>query len=142
MLAAFSGTFAGDQLFFWIGRKKGISYLKKKPTWQPRVDKVRALLEKHHASVILGFRFLYGLRSVTPFVIGVSGFGPKRFVLFNAVGVLLWAVVVGTGGFLVGNALERLLGDAKHYERLVLIVMALIGLATWFIYLYRRKTST
>jgi len=72
ILAAFAGTLAGDQFFFFIGRKKGKAFLDKRPSWKPNIEKVHVLLDRYQTLLILGFRFLYGLRTVTPFVIGMS----------------------------------------------------------------------
>ena len=47
--------------------------------------------KQHQNLLILGFRFLYGLRSVTPFVIGMSGISWLRFALLNVIGAGIWA---------------------------------------------------
>lgn len=91
--------------------------------------------------MILGFRFLYGVRSVTPFVIGASDFAPARFVALNACGALLWAATIGTGGYLVGHALEIVLGDIKRYEWEILGLIALAGLVLWGIHLRRAQAQ-
>lgn len=69
-LYAFLGSLAGDQFFFLVGRWRGASYLARKTEWQSHVEKVNRLLNRYRLAVLLGFRFMYGLRSVTPFVIG------------------------------------------------------------------------
>ncbi len=139
MLAAFTGTLAGDQLFFWLGRTRGLTFLERKPLWRPQVDKARALLESHQSAVIVGFRFLYGIRSVTPFAIGMSGFAFKKFVFLNAIGALVWAITVGAGGYLFGQALEIALGDVRHYECQIIVAMVGVGIIVWIIHRYRRK---
>ena len=45
--------------------------------------------------MILGFRFVYGLRTVTPFVLGAAGTRPGRFLALNALGAAAWSVAVG-----------------------------------------------
>jgi membrane protein DedA with SNARE-associated domain len=62
IVAAFSGTFAGDQTFFYLGRFKGIRFLEKRPLWHSKTDKVFDLLHRHQIKVVLGFRFLYGVQ--------------------------------------------------------------------------------
>jgi membrane protein DedA with SNARE-associated domain len=82
--------------------------------------------------VILGFRFLYGIRTVTPFLLGASGVPAVRFVPLNAVGGALWALGIGVLGYLLGHTLEVLLAEAKRYELLVLASIATAGAAIWF----------
>jgi len=139
MGAAFAGTFFGDQLFFWLGWIKGADFLKRRPRWRTQVEKARGLLDRHHTPIILGFRFLYGLRSVTPFAIGMSGFDPKKFVALNAAGAMVWAVIVGAGGYLIGHALEIIIGDIKHYEVSILTLLAGAGAMMWSMHFYRRR---
>ena len=138
ILAAFIGTLAGDQLYFFIGRKKGNAFLDKRPSWKPHMEKVHILLERYQALLILGFRFLYGLRTVTPFVLGMSRVKTANFIMLNVVGALVWAALFGTGGYLFGAALEIFLEDIKRYERLTFLGMFLAGLAVWVLHLYQK----
>jgi len=134
IIAAFLGTFSGDQLFFFLGRFKGIRFLEKRPRWESKVDKSFALLKRHQVGVILGFRFLYGIRNVTPFVIGVSGCNPLLFFPLNFLGALAWAIAFASIGYHIGTAAEHLIDDIKKYELIVFGTVFLLG----FIY-YRWK---
>ncbi|MCG6872673.1 MAG: DedA family protein [Gammaproteobacteria bacterium] len=131
IVCAFLGTLLGDQLFFFIGRTKGKAALEKRPHWKSRSEKVFLLLDKHQVWFILGFRFLYGLRTVSPFVIGAGGIAPSRFLLLNILGAFLWAVVIGVLGYLFGHALELFIADIKRYELLILGVLAGTGALLW-----------
>lgn len=73
ILSGFLGTLCGDQLYFYIGRRKGTAFLEKRPYWKSRSQLIFDLLKRHQLLLILGFRFVYGLRTATPFVIGASG---------------------------------------------------------------------
>ncbi|NJL60382.1 MAG: hypothetical protein HC887_12870 [Desulfobacteraceae bacterium] len=37
---------------------------------------------------------MYGLRSVSPFVIGMSGFCPGQFIVLNMLGAMIWSVSI------------------------------------------------
>jgi membrane protein DedA with SNARE-associated domain len=139
ILAAFIGSLCGDQLFFFLGRWHSQAILSKRPTWKVRVDKAQKLLERFRTPLILAFRFLYGLRTVAPFVIGMSSVSTAKFIFLNAAGALVWAAAVGTGGYLFGSALEILIGNIKHYEIQILGAIAAIGVLIWVIYFYRRR---
>jgi len=139
ILAAFIGSLCGDQLFFFLGRWHSQAILSKRPGWKVRVNKAQKLLERFRTPLILAFRFLYGLRTVAPFVIGMSSVPTAEFIFLNAAGALVWAAAVGTGGYLFGSALEILIGNIKHYEIQVLGAIATIGVLIWVIYFYRRR---
>jgi len=142
VIAAFGGSFFGDQLFFYIGRRHSQAFLAKRPLWRTRIDNAHRLLERFQTPFIVGFRFIYGLRTVSPFVIGMSPVPTWKFVFLNAAGALAWAVVIGTGGYLFGSALEIVIGDIKHYELEVLGAIAIIGILIWAAHLcFIRKKS-
>jgi membrane protein DedA with SNARE-associated domain len=139
IVSAFVGTLAGDQLFFFLGRLHGQTFLAKRPSWQVRADKVDKLLAYYKIPVLLGFRFLYGMRTVTPFVIGMSRVSTRLFILLNTASAAVWAVVVGTGGYLFGGVLQLVIGDIKQYEHEALLAIAFIGILIWSIHSYRRR---
>jgi membrane protein DedA with SNARE-associated domain len=141
ILIAFLGTLSGDQLFFYMGRKYGAKILANRPAWQARADRVRRLLERFQDYLIFLFRFLYGMRVLTPFVLGLSRVSKGRFLLLNMIGALVWALIVGTGGFLFGQALESLIGDLKRFEAEILGLVVLAGAVVWVIHGYRRRRS-
>ncbi|MDD5037023.1 MAG: DedA family protein [Methylococcaceae bacterium] len=138
ILSAFLGTFAGDQTFFYLGRFKGVHFLEKRPTWKHKAEKAFRLLDRHQIAIILGFRFLYGIRNVTPFVIGASGLRPIRFFILNFLGALVWAISFGLIGFQVGTLLETYLQQVKQYEMLILGVFCGIALL-YFIWTNLKK---
>ena len=129
---AFLGTLSGDQLYFYIGRHKGRGVLERRPGWKTKSEKVFRLLEQHQIKLMLGFRFLYGLRTVTPFIIGASNISPVRYLLLNILGAALWAVVVGALGYLFGQTLEIIIEDIKHYELEAFAILIGIGLILWW----------
>jgi membrane protein DedA with SNARE-associated domain len=137
----FCGTLFGDQLYFFFGRRHGKTLLARHPSWHPRAERVLHILERHQNLLILGFRFLYGLRSVTPFAIGISNVSYIRFTLLNLIGASIWAISIGLAGYYFGQAMEAILGDIKRYE--VGLMVAIVGLAMviWLVHVYRQRRS-
>ncbi|GMU34503.1 MAG: DedA family protein [Planctomycetia bacterium] len=131
VIVAFLGSMAGDQFWFYLGRRHGRGYIAMRPQWQPKADRVLQLLKDHQIPILLTFRFLYGLRNVTPFVIGASGFSPLRFSALNAFGAAVWAAAFGAAGYHFGNALEAILEDVRHYELAVFAAISLVGFLFW-----------
>lgn len=137
---AFLGTLFGDQLYFYLGRTKGKRMLEKYPSWKAKSKKVFHLLDKNQIVLILGFRFLYGLRTVTPFLLGASNVTPTRFLIFNSLGASLWAMIIGTMGYLIGHTLEIILGDIKKYELLLFAILAGAGVLIWVFHFSKRPS--
>ncbi|MBI2752438.1 MAG: DedA family protein [Betaproteobacteria bacterium] len=131
---AFAGTLLGDQLYFYLGRSKGMELLERRPRWQAKSVQVLELLRRHQVPLILGFRFLYGLRTITPFLIGASGVAPLRYTILNAAGSAVWALAIGIAGYVLGQALQTLLEEIKRYELWILAAIAGTGAAVWVRY--------
>ena len=144
MAVAFASTVLTDQTFFWVGRTRGMTILTRHPEWESRVNKVRSLLEKYQLSLIVTFRFLYGLRILTPLVIGTSGFSPRLFLLFNLIGAVIWVISIGLAGYAFGHAMEIILADIRKYELWIVIGIFVIGTASiigfWIISRLKRES--
>jgi membrane protein DedA with SNARE-associated domain len=140
IVSAFLGTLTADQLYYFIGRIKGRTILEKRPKWKAGSEKVFALLHKHQILLILGFRFIYGLRTVTPLLIGASRVSPIRFIVLNIIGAAIWAIVVGSMGYLFGYTLEIFIHDVKRYELLFFAALAGIGIILWLLH-FRKRAS-
>lgn len=131
VVLAFAGGCLGDLLAFLLGRWKGEAIMARFPSIARNAPRVLALLERHHVGLILGVRFLYGLRVAGPVVIGASGVGLARFALLNMLGAALWASAVGGAGYYFGAALAAVLADLKRFEQAVLIGMLAAGALFW-----------
>ena len=138
---AFLGTFCGDQFFFFLGRTRGRKILSRRPGWQQRVKRAERLWVRFQTPLMLGFRFLYGLRSVIPFMIGMSDVPTRKFFFLNLAGAVIWSVTVGVLGYLFGTAVERVFGDLKRYEVGVLGLMVAAGALVWLVHLVRQRKS-
>lgn len=128
---SFFGSIAGDDFYFFLGRREGKRYLKRRPRWRARMAKVEAFLERHHRIAIAGFRFIYGFRTLAPMAIGMSDVKAGRFVILDALGALAWSLIVGCLGFLFGAVLENFVNDLRHHERLVLLAIFAAGVFVW-----------
>lgn len=111
LVAAWLGSFAGDQCYFWIGRRFGLRVLARQPKWRERVDSALAWLKRFDIWFILSFRFIYGVRNFSSFALGISGIDWRRFLILNFTAAGLWATIFVGAGYLTGHALEKMLGE-------------------------------
>src|SRR5260370_32772012 len=83
LIAAWLGSFAGDQFYFWIARRFWVRLLERFPRWRHRVDAPLHWLERYGAGVILSFRFIYGIRNFSSFPFGPSSICCDPFFRLN-----------------------------------------------------------
>lgn len=131
--------FIGDQFFFWLGRHHGGAVLQRWPSINRQADRVHRLVERYHASVIIGVRFAYGLRIAGPVLIGMSVVSHARFMLFNAIGAVLWAGLIAGLGWAFGRAAEHLLGKVQYLEGWILLALVVVGSIVWWIRKVRER---
>lgn len=140
LVAAWLGSFAGDQTYFWIGRHFGTKLLARQPLWQARVDRALAWLDRYDAGFILSFRFIYGVRNFSSFALGVSHVHWRRFLVLNFIAAGLWAAIFVAAGFLCGHALGRMLGEiAERASESLLIIFALVLIVGHFVHRWHRR---
>lgn len=140
LIAAWLGSFAGDQTYFWIGRHFGVRLLARQPLWQKRVDRALGWLDRYDAGFILSFQFIYGIRNFSSFALGVSRVRWQRFLTLNFIAAGIWAVVFIAAGYLCGHTLGRMLGEiAERFSESLLIIFALVLIVGHFVHRVHRR---
>ncbi len=99
-------SFSGDNTNYWIGRLLGLRLIQRmngKFIKREHLDKTHAFYEKHGGKTIIAARFLPIVRTYAPFVAGVGLMRYRLFVLFSALGSVLWICFFTVGGYFLGN---------------------------------------
>jgi len=141
MLGAIGG-FVGDQIYFVVGRRAGARLLERFPRFRPRAARVAAMIERHPELAVIGVRFLYGLRTIGPAAIGMSGVAWWHFALLNAIGASIWSVCWVSAGYLLGETVEMMLGNLRHVEHVLFAVAAIVALAATIVLRWRRRNAS
>ena len=99
---------------------------------------MRELLNRYHAWLIVGVRFMYGLRIVGPIAIGMSQVPRWRFLGFNMLGAVLWALLIPSVGYVFGASVAAVFGSAERWAVAVVVVVGALvwGIAAW---VHRRR---
>lgn len=138
ILVAFLGTLIADQSLYYLGRRYGKALLEKKPQWQTRAERGFRLLKQYDNIYILSFRFIYGIRIISPLIIGASGVSPKRFTVLNFIAAIIWSVL----SCLAGYYLAFLILDNVHYLSKIILLIFVVGIAVIYgFYKYRKKAA-
>ena len=138
-LCAFGGSFAADQLVFFVGRHQRDRRYVVRARETAAFGRAVAWIESNPTLFCVAFRFIYGLRIMGPLAIGVSQIRARQFVVLNAVSAVIWASVFTFVGYRFGNVFEGLWARVADRPGLVIIALAIaivVGGAT----LWHRKT--
>lgn len=132
-------NFMLDQSWFLLGRWRGEKLLARFGALRRGVEAMRPRLERHRRWIVFGVRFMYGLRTAGPIALGMARVPWVEFVLFNALGAVVWAVVFAGLGFAFGRTIAVVIGKVAHYETVVIAVILGAGLCVWIWRLCRRS---
>ena len=64
---------------------------------------------------------MYGFRTIIPMAFGTSSVSWIRFLTFNFLGALVWSIMFGSGGYILGTALETYIGNLHRAEKYVVL---------------------
>lgn len=99
-------AFCGDNSNYWIGRLVGTRLLKRdngKLIKREHLDKTHAFYEKHGGKTIVLARFLPIIRTFAPFVAGIGLMRYTLFMMYSALGSVVWIVSLTLAGYIFGN---------------------------------------
>jgi len=68
------------------------------------------LFRKHGSKVVFFGRFIAILRTWAAFLAGTNRMPWASFLLYNALGGIIWATLYGVGGYFLGDNIHRLTG--------------------------------
>lgn len=128
ILTAFLGAFIHDHLLFFLGRSFGERLLNFSPRWHRRIEKVSHWIQKYDQYFIMSFRFIYGLRTITPLLVGQSRIRLRRYSRLVSLSALIWAIAVSGFGYVGASALNVLAHDFAHYKKYIAVAI-LLGVA-------------
>lgn len=104
------GTLLGPKLH----AKGKLPFIKKK-----HLDQTADFYERYGPKTLIIARFVPIVRTFAPFVAGVGSMKYSRFMTFNVVGAVAWALICVLGGFFVGN----IPFVKKHFELVILAII-------------------
>lgn len=131
-------TFVITQVYFYLGHRYGAPFIARRPGWQQRFSRVESLLSRYGAGLIVGFRMLWGLRMVIPAAVGLANYPRLRFLVLNAVGAVIWAVVVALAGNGIAHFAEQVFNGLRKHERFVILILGIVGIL-WGLYLLYKQ---
>jgi membrane protein DedA with SNARE-associated domain len=140
ILAAWIGSFCGDQLYFFLGRRFGRRILARFPRFEGGVQIALDMLHKYHTFFILTYRYIYGVRNVASFAMGMSELRWPRFAALNLVAAFVWANSFAWAGYLLSKAFEAVLGDiTQNFGYIMLGVFVFVVSLLTFIHWRAKK---
>ncbi len=137
------GAILGDWLGYILGKKYGVSVLEKYGKYfffhKEQFNKTKKLMHNHTGKSLIIGRFNSLTRSFAPFIAGSTHTPFTKFIFFNIIGGIMWAIVFIMVGFIFGQSYEA----ASVYigEFLTIIIIASIGIVCLYVFIKNKGSS-
>ena len=137
--AAIGGAIIGDNFGYWVGRAVGarllLHYGRFVGLTPSRLRLGEYLFKRHGGMIVFIGRFIAVLRVFAALLAGLNKYDWRPFLAFNAAGAAIWAMVMGLGAYLFGDAMSRVSGPLG-FAGFGIVVAGLLGF--WF-FLHREE---
>jgi len=122
-------TFLGSFIGYLIGRTGGRALITRYGRYvglnARRFAAAEAFFQRQGAKIVVFARFIDGLRQANGIIAGTSGMAWQRFLIFNAIGAVVWVTTWTLVGDLAGSHVETIYNDIVKYFWLALGVVVL-----------------
>ena len=114
VLAAAAGAIVGDGMGYMVGRRLGLSFLRRYGRYirlnEDRLLIGRYLFFQYGNAVVFFGRFIAVLRMFAALLAGANCMPAGRFFFFNMIGGVCWACLFGFGAYAVGTEIYKVSG--------------------------------
>ena len=128
---AASANFIGDMLLFYFSRANKVAIMPKMRKFRRQFALAQILFKKHGAKIIIAKKYIYLLKTIIPMVVGVSKFSAAKFAVFNAIGAVIWAVLIGSVAFFAGEIISNLSDEFDQKIGVFIGLGAIFIIAVW-----------
>lgn len=143
IVTAAAAAILGDNIGYWVGRRWGLSLLLRhghRVGLDERKLKLgQYLFMIHGGKIVFIGRFVALLRVFAALLAGSNNYDARKFLLWNALGGITWASVIGGAGYLFGTQVEHILGPVGLTA---LAVVFLVGFIAWRFYKVHEERLT
>ncbi|MEJ7708384.1 MAG: DedA family protein [Pyrinomonadaceae bacterium] len=126
VLAGSAGAFAGDCVWFFVGRSRA-GTIRNSRAYRRVGARVEGLADRFGAWQLIPARFVFGTRAVSILFWGMSGLSFWRFAAIDFLGCLLAATSLGTLGYLLSGSAAWLIGAVRQVEIWLLGALLICG---------------
>ena len=121
------GGFAGDQIYFYIGRYNKKFVHSKFKGQRRKFAFGHLLLKKYGWPIIFVQRYMYGMRTIIPISIGLTRYSAKMFAFINLISAWCWAAITIVPVWYFGDEILKLLHIAKEHWYFAIPIAIVFG---------------
>jgi len=127
IIVAFISNFVGDQFLFTIARNNKDQAKEMMKKHESKIQIAHNMMAKYGWLTIIFQKYIYGIKTLIPLIIGITQYDKTKFMIFNLVGAIIWSIVVGLTAYFMGQIFIDTFSEYKNYALIfILIIIVLI----------------
>lgn len=131
ILVAGVANFIGDQFLFTIARKNKHQAKEMMKKHQRKIAMSHLLMRRYGSWVIFLQKYIYGIKTLIPLAMGLTKYDYKKFMFFNILATIVWAIVIGGSAYMLGELVYKYIEEFKTYG---LVLVAVILFSVFMLY--------
>ncbi len=134
------GAIFGDFLGYILGRRYGLKFVEKYGKYfffkKEHYERTKKLMHNHVGKVLIIGRLTSVTRAFGPFVAGSVHIPFIKFIFYNIIGGIIWAVAYALVGYIFGGSYEII---SNYIESSVLVFIIVVILAVYGYRFYKKR---
>lgn len=106
ILVAGIANLLGSSGLFYLSRYQKAEVMRFLKNHRRKIALSHIWIKKFDYFIIFIHKYLYGIKTIIPMVIGFSKYSDKKFIIYNFFASFLWAVIIGVLSYAMGDALR------------------------------------
>jgi membrane protein DedA with SNARE-associated domain len=107
IVVATSSNFVGDTFLFYLAqsnKKEVMKYMKK---YRRKIAYTNLLMRKYGWMAVFLQKYIYGVKTLVPVLMGLSRYDIKKFVVLNFFASIVWGIVIGLTSYLFSSTVKE-----------------------------------
>jgi membrane protein DedA with SNARE-associated domain len=133
LLIAGTSNMLGDVFLFYFGKNQK-SEIKNYNFFKKNIRKLaysRVLIRKNDVFAIFIQKYLYGVKTIIPVILGLSNYNFYKFAVLNLFATILWTLVVGLGTYFSAEVVREFMQQNSIPAYVLPIFLLLFLVLTW-----------
>ena len=143
IIAIIAGAVIGDTVNYWIGNRVGLHlFCERFPNLVKKeyIDRTYGFYERYGGATIFVARFVPMVRTFAPCLAGIGTMQYHRFLFYNVLGAVAWALALVLGGYYLGTfTVVKENMSLLMIGVIVLMVATILFIAASIIFAYFKK---
>lgn len=126
-------NFIGSSLLFFMSRYQKKEVMKYFRSHRRKIALSHIWIKKYSYLIVFIHKYLYGIKTIIPLVIGFSKFDRNKFLIYNFTASFIWGAIVGGVSYIMGDFIRKIYNQYANPYILPVITITMVILIILFV---------